>query len=98
MTTTAMSFFTIDTLQFSKRFQKAGLEQRIAEELAEAIKDTQNQAIEGLATKNDILLVRKDLEVVEQKIEASKHEILTKMFLMLTAAVGVIAWLDRVIN
>ncbi len=98
MTTTTMSFFTIDTLQFSKRLQKAGLEQRIAEELAEAIKDTQNQAIEGLATKNDILLVRKDLEVVEQKIEASKHEILTKMFLMLTAAVGVIAWLDRVIN
>ncbi len=93
-----MSFFAIDTLQFSKRLQKAGLEQRIAEELAEAIKDTQNQAIEGLATKNDILLVRKDLEVVEQKIEASKHEILTKMFLMLTAAVGVIAWLDRVIN
>jgi hypothetical protein len=98
MTTTTMSFFTIDTLQFSKRLQRAGLEQRIAEELAEAIKDTQNQAIEGLATKNDILLVRKDLEVVEQKIEASKHEILTKMFLMLTAAVGVIAWLDRVIN
>jgi hypothetical protein len=98
MTTTTMSFFAIDTLQFSKRLQKAGLEQRIAEELAEAIKDTQNQAIEGLATKNDILLVRKDLEVVEQKIEASKHEILTKMFLMLTAAVGVIAWLDRVIN
>ena len=54
MTTTM--FFTIDTLQFSKRLQKVGLSEEIADEFAEAIKDTQNQSIEGLATKNDIAL------------------------------------------
>ncbi len=98
MTTATMTFFTVDTLQFSKRLQKAGLEQRIADEFAEAIKDTQTQSVEGLSTKHDVMLVRKDLEVLEQKIESVKHEILTKMFLMMTASIAVIAWLDKVIQ
>jgi hypothetical protein len=86
-----MTFFTIDTLQFSKRLQKAGLEQRIADEFAEAIKDTQNQTIQGLATKEDV-------KIVEQKIESLEHKLTVKMFLMITAAVAIIAWLDKVIN
>lgn len=98
MTSAAMTFFSVDTLQFSKRLQKVGLDQKIADEFAEAIKDTQSQAIEGLATKNDVVMVRKDLEVLEQKMESMKHEIITKMFLMMTAAVAIIAWLDKVIS
>ncbi len=98
MTSAAMTFFSVDTLQFSKRLQKVGLDQKIADEFAEAIKDTQSHAIEGLATQNDVLMVRKDLEVLEQKMESMKHEIITKMFLMMTAAVAIIAWLDKVIS
>ncbi len=102
MTTTTMGFFTIDTLQFSKRLQKAGLDQRIAEELSEAIKDTQNQSIEGLATKHDVALLKKDIQSLdqkfEQKIEAIKNEILIKMFFMLAATIGIITWLNKVIN
>jgi len=98
MTTTTMTFFTIDTLQFSKRLQKAGLDQKIAEELSEAIKETQNQSIEGLATKHDIALLKKDIQALEQKIEAVKNDILIKMFLMQSAAIAIITWLNKVIN
>lgn len=98
MNSTTMTFFTIDTLQFSKRLQAAGLEKKISEELAEAIKDTQTQSIEGLATKNDIALLKKDILNIEQKIENVEHKIIIKMFFMLTAAVAAIAWLDKVIN
>jgi len=92
MTIATMSpFFIIDTLQFSKRLHKAGLDQKVAEELAEAIKDTQNQTVEGLATKQD-------LKILEQKIDMLEHKLVTKMFLMMTVAVAVIAWLDKVIN
>jgi polyhydroxyalkanoate synthesis regulator phasin len=93
-----MTFFTLDTLKFSKRLQKVGLDQKIADEVAEAIKETQSQAIDGLATKNDIVLVRKDLEILDRKIDSVKNEIITKMFMMLTLSVAVVAWLDKVIN
>jgi DNA polymerase/3'-5' exonuclease PolX len=102
MTTTTMTFFTIDTLQFSKRLQKAGLNQKIAEELSEAIKETQNQSIEGLATKHDIALLKKDIQALEQnlnqKIESVKNDILIKMFFMISAAIAIITWLNKVIN
>ena len=63
-----MSFFTIETLQFSKRMQKAGLDQKVSEELAEAIKETQTQSIDGLATKQDIRDVRQEVELLKKDI------------------------------
>ena len=57
MPATTMSFTTIDTLQFAKRMQKSSLDQKIAEELADAIKETQTQSLEGLATKQDIKML-----------------------------------------
>ncbi len=122
MTAQTMRLFSIDTLQFSKRLQKAGLEKRISEELAEAIKESQNQSIEGLATKADLELVRKDIKILEQKFDGKfenieqkfenfeqkfenfeqkfqtlENRLTIKMFVMLTAAVGIITWLDKVI-
>ncbi len=93
-----MNFLTLDTLQFSKRLQKAGLDKKVSEELAEAIKETQENSTQHLATKIDMTLVRKDLTVLEQKIESLEHKLTTKIFLMLLAAVGAITWLDKVIN
>lgn len=98
MTTTTMPLFSLDTLQFSKRLQNAGLKQEIAEELAEAIKDVQTQSNEGLSTKGDILLLKKDIEVVRHEIESLKHELVLKMFFMIVAAVAIITWLDKVIK
>ncbi len=98
MATATMTFFTVDTLQLSKRLQKAGLQQTIADEFAEAIKDTQNQSIDGLATKESFTELRNEVALLKKDIELSKNEILLKMFLMLTAAVGIITWLDKVVK
>ncbi len=109
MATATMTFFTVDTLQFSKRLQKAGLEKKISEELAEAIKDTQTQSIEGLATKHDVALLKKDIqaldqkfgsrfELIDQKFESLENRLTIKIFFMLTAAVGIITWLDKVVK
>ena len=98
MSTTAMSmpFFTIDTLQFSKRMQKAGLQKEIAEELAEAIQETHSQSVDGLATKDDINLLKKDIQLVEQKIESSAQKLIIKLgsFIVFSAiaVAGFLAW------
>lgn len=101
MTTATMPLFTIDTLQFSKRLHKAGLEIKVAEEIAEAIKDTHTQSLEGLATKHDILLVRKDIEALdkkfeqkfesfEQKFETLEYKLTIKMFAAIIVAVSIV--------
>jgi len=71
-----MTFTTIDTLQFARRMQKAGLDQKVAEELAEAIKESQSQSLESLATKEDLKAIeqtsKQDLRLFE---ENQKHDI-----------------------
>jgi len=105
MTTTTMPLFAIDTLQFSKRLHKAGLDQKVAEELAEAMKDAHVQSLEGLATKNDIFLVRKDIDLVRKDIDLVRKDFETfgyklsvGIFGMLVVAVSIIAWLDKIIT
>lgn len=86
MSTLAMNLTSIDTLAFSKRMQKAGLAQKTADELAEALKETHSQSIENFATKSDlenkidkseskleqkIDLVRKDVEMVRKELQLS---------------------------
>ena len=46
-----MSVITIDTLQFSRRLQKAGLQKEVVDELAEALKDVQLESASTLVTK-----------------------------------------------
>ncbi len=53
----ATTFSTIDTLQFARRMQKSGLDQKVSEELAEAIKETQTQSLERFATKEDLIML-----------------------------------------
>ena len=71
--TTSISF--IDTLQFSKRMQKAGLEEKVANELAEAINESQSHSVERLATKEDLRIIeqtnKQEFKLFEQ---ASRQE------------------------
>jgi predicted nuclease with TOPRIM domain len=91
MPTAAMPnyLFAIDTLQFSKRLQKAGLKIEIAEEIAEAIKDSQTQTIEGLATKLDLRELRQDLRSLEQKFD-QKFEMVEQKFGMVEQKFGMV--------
>jgi hypothetical protein len=65
-----MTAMVIDTLQFSKRMQNVGLNQKIAEELAEAIKDSTSISTENIPTKQDLQAVKNDVEIVNKDIKA----------------------------
>jgi hypothetical protein len=113
MVAITLPLFSIDTLHFSKRMQKVGMQKEISEELAEAIKDASSQALEGVATKQDIFLLKQDISLLkkdielldqkidhktnslDQKIDALENKLTIKIFAMLTVAVGLITWLDR---
>lgn len=106
----------IDTLQFSKRMQKAGLQQKVADEFAEIFRETQTHSLENLATKQDLNNLEQRLDVridkleskfgsleskfesLESKFDSLEYKLTLKLFLMLTAAVGAITWLDKVVN
>jgi hypothetical protein len=76
-----MTVMAIDTLQFSRRMQNAGLSQNIAEELAEAIKDSTSISTENIATKQDLQEVKRDIEITNKDLKAAvinlRHEIKT---------------------
>lgn len=51
---TTFPMFTIDTLAFSRKLEKAGIKKETAEALAEAIQVAQAKSYEILTTKQDI--------------------------------------------
>lgn len=88
-----MNIFTIDTLQFSKRMQKAGLQPQIADELAEALKENQTQSVEGLATKVDIALLKQDINSLRQEMVLSQKDTVIKLGSLMAfglAAIGIL--------
>lgn len=70
MSTAMLHFSIIDTLQLSKRMQKAGLDQKVADELAEVIKESNSHSTESLATKEDLKAIeqtsKQDFKLFEQ--------------------------------
>ncbi len=87
MNTATMNLTTIDTLAFSKRMQRAGLEQKISDELAEALKDSHSQSIENFATKDDLEI---KINQSESKLERRIDQLELKIGKMIYLATGVI--------
>ncbi len=93
-----MNLTTIDTLAFSKRMQKAGLEHKIADELAKALKETQSQSIENFVTKKDLennishseSKLEKRIDRLELKMEEVKNELTFKLSRAIYLATGLI--------
>jgi hypothetical protein len=99
MSTITMPLYTVNTLQLSKRLEKAGLKKEVAEELSEAIKDTQTQSLENLVTKQDLKYELVNLEEkLSNKIEILENRIIIKMFGISLLTVGLITWLDKIIH
>jgi hypothetical protein len=96
-----MTTFEIDTFQFIKKLQKAGLDQKIAEVLVEEINHSAQEFNSNNATKNDIKLLQKDIKNLDQKFEQKlinlEQRLTIKLGLMMTAAIAIIAWLDKII-
>lgn len=55
--------FTVDTLRISKRLREGGLKKETAEILADELKGIGEQSVDGLATKNDIRLIRQEIKI-----------------------------------
>ena len=71
--------YNIDTLQFSRRMQKAGLKQEVADELAEALKEAGDKSIENLVTKDDLKIfkseIKSEIGTLKSEIGTLKSEI-----------------------
>ena len=55
--------FTIDTLAFSKNMQKAGMSQRLSDQLANNLKQMQFGFIETLLTKDEFRVFQKEVNL-----------------------------------
>ena len=91
-----MTTITFDTLAYSENMQKAGFTREQADAMAKANADAFNAmvATQQLATKQDVTLVKHDLEIA---LANTKHEILkwmvTAMIAQTALLVGIIAFL-----
>jgi len=65
-----MSSITFDTLKFATRLEKAGVEREQAEVQAQALAEIFDANLGALATKQDLQLVRKDIDLLEQRMQA----------------------------
>ena len=67
-----MSAISFDTLQFVQRLRKAGINEGEAEAIAEAVRDVQDSA--DVATKEDVAALKKDIAIVEARLEVKIAE------------------------
>ena len=63
MTTATIQFTMIDTIQFSKKLRKAGIQQEAAEVIAEEIKHCQDEVVQGFTRKDDIAHLEQKVDV-----------------------------------
>ncbi|MCX7814454.1 MAG: DUF1640 domain-containing protein [Tepidimonas ignava] len=85
-----MTALTFDTLKFARRLKEAGMDPRLAEEQAEALAEALEANLENLATKADIADLRKDMQLMEQRL-------IIKLGSMMVVAVGVVAALAKLL-
>lgn len=64
-----MKAFAVDTLELSDKFHKAGITQKASRVLATEIKTAQENSIGNLATKNDLKLVKTELNAKIDNLE-----------------------------
>ncbi len=91
-----MSTVTFDTLAYSENMQKAGFSREQADAMAKANADAFKAMLstQQLATKQDVLLVKHDLEIA---LAETRHDIVkwmvTAMIAQTALLVGIIAFL-----
>lgn len=85
-----MAALTFDTLKFARRLKDAGMDPRLAEEQAEAVAEALQINREDLATKAGIADLRKEMQLLEQRLTI-------KLGTMLVVAVGIVATLVKIL-
>lgn len=93
MSNAALSF---DTLQYSKKLKEAGFTEQQAEVQAEALRDVIDN---NLATKVDILELKKDIKAVEREIKAAEERLTYKLTLRFgSMLVGGVVFLSALVT
>lgn len=65
-----MTAVTFDTLKYANTLKEAGIPSAHAEAETKALSEVLEVNLNGLATKEDITLIRKDMDAMEQRLSA----------------------------
>jgi len=84
---------TFDTLAYANKLKAVDIPAAQAEAQAEAMRDLLESAIQTaeLATKADIALVKKDMEAMEQRMNAKIDAMMNTLIIRLTGAMIILA-------
>jgi len=94
-----MTSITFDTLKFVETLESAGVERKQASAIAFAVRDSHDAA--DVATKgdlrNEIALVRKDMEALEQRLDSRIEALENRLVIKLSVVMaGLIAFAGAV--
>ena len=96
-----MTTITFDTLKYSKRLKEAGVPAKQAAAEAEALAEILEVNLKDLATKGDILVLKGDLKVLEDrlgdKIALLEQRMTIKLGGLMVVAVGAVAALVKLL-
>jgi hypothetical protein len=92
-----MATVAFDTLKYSKRLKDAGVPDKQAEAEAEALAEVLEVKLQDLATKEDVLAVKLELKLMEErygdKITLLEQRMTIKLGGMMVASIAIIATL-----
>ncbi len=83
------TFFTVDTLRLSKRFEKAGMKKELADVMAEELKEINEGSSKEVATKKDLQILDQRLQVLDQRLTAKCGSMIIAATLV---GIGFAAW------
>jgi len=99
-----MASITFDTLKFVETLEKAGVERNQASAIASAVRDSHDAA--DVATKgdlhNEMALVRKDVEALEQRliarIDAQENRLVIKLSAIMAGLIAFAGAVQVIVN
>jgi len=79
---------TFDTLKFVETLEQAGVDRKQASAFASAVRDSHDVA--DVATKGDIALVHKELDLIRKEIALARRDTIIWLGGMLVAGFGLV--------
>lgn len=90
-----MTTVTFDAHKFVRTLKAAGVPENQAEAFSEAFKDAQSEA--ELATKADIVSVRRDIDDVRRDIKEMESRLTIKLSTFMALSIGIVAALVKLL-
>ena len=90
-----MTTITFDTHKFVRKLRTAGFDEGQAEAVAEAFSEAQSEA--ELATRADIVGVRRDIDDVRRDMREMEQRLIIKLGGLIAFAIGIVAVLVKLL-